>query len=384
VAWYALNQCYSVLNEHLAGRGENKNMPATITGWGHCVPPAIMTNDDIATFLDTNDDWIVERTGIRERRVSHVGSGELGKVAALRALAAAGKAPDDVDAIIFASVSPELLVPSTASIVQKRLGIEDVAAMDLNVGCSGFVYGLAVANGLISTGVAGCVLLVAAERLTWYLDWTDRNTGVLFGDGSGAVVMEAGSDDEGVLAADLGNDGAASGALMVDNFGTAIDRLDHDMLELKFNFDGREIFRRATKGMARSAHAVLERTGCAMDDVDLVIPHQANLRIIQAVGHKLGVGDDKVYVNVNRYGNTSASSIPIALSEALSEGRISAGDLILMPAFGAGLSRGAALLRWGGRVTPLATSDAELPASDATALDILRPVAEAQIARARA
>jgi len=357
-------------------------MPAIITGWGHCVPPAVMTNDDIATILDTNDEWIVERTGIRERRVSHVGSGELGKVAALRALAAAGKAPDAVDAIIFASVSPELLVPSTASIVQKRLGIEDVAAMDLNVGCSGFVYGLAVANGLIDTGVAKCVLLVAAERLTWYLDWTDRNTGVLFGDGSGAVVMEPGGKDEGVLATDLGNDGAAAGALMVDNFGTAIDRLNHDMLELTFNFDGREIFRRATKGMTRSAHSVLESTGHTMDDVNLVIPHQANLRIIQAVGHKLGVGEDKVYVNVNRYGNTSASSIPIALSEALAEDRIDAGDLVLMPAFGAGLSRGAALLRWGSRVTPVATSDAELPAGDATALDILRPVAEAQKARA--
>jgi len=357
-------------------------MPSTITGWGRCVPPAVMTNDDIATILDTSDEWIVERTGIRERRVSHVGSGELARVSASRALAAAGKEPDDVDAIIFASVSPELLVPSTASIVQKRLGIEDVAAMDLNVGCSGFVYGLALANGLITTGVSRCVLLVASERLTWYLDWTDRNTSVLFGDGSGAVIMEAGDDDEGVLAVDIGNDGAAAGALMVDNFGTAIDRLNHDMLELTFNFDGREIFKRATLGMMRSSHTVLAQTGYGIGDVDLVIPHQANLRIIQAVGHKLDVDPEKVYVNVDRFGNTSASSIPIALSEAVDNGRIKPGALILTPAFGAGLSRGAALVRWGQRVEPLGESDAELPPSDATAVELMRPVADAQIARA--
>ena len=356
-------------------------MPAIITGWGRCAPPAVMTNDDIATILDTNHEWIVERTGIHQRHVSHVGSSELARVSASRALAAAGKEPDDVDAIIFASVSPELLVPSTASIVQKKLGIEDVAAMDLNVGCSGFVYGLALANGLIETGVARCVLLVASERLTWYLDWTDRNTGVLFGDGSGAAVLEPGGDDEGVLAVNIGNDGAAAGALMVDNFGTAIDRLHYDILELTFNFDGREIFKRATFGMMRSANAVLGETGNTIDDVDLVIPHQANLRIIQAVGHKLGVESDKVYVNVDRYGNTSASSIPIAMSEALDNGRIAPGSLILMPAFGAGLSRGAALLRWGRRVEPLGESDAELEPCEQTAVELMRPVADAQLSR---
>jgi 3-oxoacyl-[acyl-carrier-protein] synthase-3 len=359
-------------------------MPAIITGWGRCAPPAVMTNDDIATILDTTDEWIVERTGIHQRHVSHVGSGELARVAASRAIAAAGMEPNDVDAIIFASVSPELLVPSTASIVQKRLGIKDVAAMDLNVGCSGFVYGLALANGLIATGVSKCVLLVAAERLSWYLDWTDRNTGVLFGDGSGAVIMEQGADDEGVLAVDIGNNGAAAGALMVENFGTSIDRLQNDMLELAFSFDGREIFKRATLGMMLSSNNVLEETGKTIDDVDIVIPHQANLRIIQAVGHKLGVDPEKVFTNVDRYGNTSAASIPIALSEAMDGGRIEPGSLILMPAFGAGLSRGAALIRWGQRAEPLAESDAELPPTDATAVELMRPVADAQIARARA
>ncbi|MFQ5635500.1 MAG: 3-oxoacyl-ACP synthase, partial [Gammaproteobacteria bacterium] len=175
-------------------------MPAIITGWGRCVPPAVLTNHDLQQIMDTTDEWIVERTGIRERRVSHVGSGELGRVAAQRALAAAGRKPADVDTLIFASVSPELLIPSTASLVQKHLGIKDAAAMDLNVGCSGFVYGLAVANGLIGSGVSRCVLLIAAERLTWYLDWTKRDSAVLFGDGGGAVVLEAGADGEGVLA----------------------------------------------------------------------------------------------------------------------------------------------------------------------------------------
>ncbi len=352
-------------------------MAATITGWGHCAPPAILTNDDLATITDTSDEWIVTRTGIRQRHVSHVNSGQLGLVAAQRALAAAGCSPESLDAIVFASVSPELIIPSTASLIQKRLGVADVAAMDLNVGCSGFVYGLAVVNGLIGSGVCRRVLLVAAERLTWYLDWTRRDVAVLFGDGAGACVLEAGDAEEGLLAADLGNDGAAAGALMVPNFGTAMDRIKHDMLDITVDFDGREIFKRAVTGMVRSTHTVLEQTGHGIDDVDVMIPHQANLRIIDAVGQKLGVASDKVFTNVDRYGNTSAASIPIAISEAVEQGRISAGDLLLMPAFGAGLSRGAALLRWGQRTNPVDQSDAALPESSATGLELIAPNAKA-------
>ncbi|UCG72965.1 MAG: ketoacyl-ACP synthase III [Chromatiales bacterium] len=359
-------------------------MPAIITGWGNCVPPAVATNHDLAQIMDTSDEWIVERTGISERHVSHVGSGELGVVAAQRALAAAGREPNDVDALIFASVSPELLVPSTASLVQKRMGIKDVAAMDLNVGCSGFVYGLAVANGLITSGVCQCVLLIASERLTWYLDWTLRDTAVLFGDGSGAVVMEAGGDDEGVLWAEMGNDGAAADALMVPNFGTSMDRIRHDMLDITVQFDGREIFRRAVKGMTQSGLSVLSHAGYSIDDVQLMIPHQANRRIIDAAGHKLGIDPERVYVNVDRFGNTSAASIPIALAEAMEHKRINAGDLVLFTAFGAGLSRGAALLRWGPRAEPLGVSDAELPPCDATGLEIIRRHAEPMQARAAA
>jgi len=359
-------------------------MPAIITGWGRCVPPAVLTNDDLRQVMDTSDEWIVERTGIRERHVSHVGSGELGKVAAQRALAAAGRAPEDVDAIIFASVSPELLVPSTASLVQKRLGIEDAAAMDLNVGCSGFVYGLALANGLIGSGVSRCVLLIASERLTWYLDWTLRDSAVLFGDGCGAVVMEAGADGEGVLCAELGNDAAAAEALMIPNFGTVMNRVNHNMLDLTMKFDGREVFRRAVKGMTRSGLSVLEQIGCGIDDVQLMIPHQANQRIIDAAGHKLGIAAEKVYVNVDRYGNTSAASIPIALSEAMDQGRIAPGDLLLFPAFGAGLSRGAAVVRWGPRVEALGQSDAELEPCEASGLELIRGNAEAMQAHAAA
>lgn len=356
-------------------------MPAIITGWGRCVPPAVLTNHDLQQIMDTSDEWIVERTGIRERHVSHVGSGELGLVSAQRALAAAGRTAEDVDAVIFASVSPELLIPSTASLVQKRLGIEDAAAMDLNVGCSGFVYGLAVANGLIGSGVARCVLLVASERLTWYLDWTKRDTAVLFGDGSGAVVMEAGGDEEGLLCAELGNDAGAAEALMVPNFGTVMDRVNHDMLELTVMFDGREIFRRAVRGMTRSGLSVLGQTGYDIGDVDLMIPHQANQRIIDAAGHKLGISPEKVYVNVDRFGNTSASSIPIAMSEALDNGRIAAGDLVLFTAFGAGLSRAGAVLRWGSRAEPLGESEAELEPCDQTGLELIARHAEAMQAR---
>lgn len=356
-------------------------MPAIITGWGSCVPPAVLSNADLSQIMDTSDEWIVERTGIRERHVSHVGSGELGELAARRALAAAGRDPEDIDALIFASVSPELLVPSTASLVQRRLGIDDLAAMDLNVGCSGFVYGLALANGLIASGVNQRVLLIAAERLSWYLDWTRRDTAVLFGDGAGAVVLEAGGSDEGILSAEMGNDAAAADALMVPNFGTRMDRVAHDMLELTVNFDGREIFRRAVKGMAESGRSVLRQAGHDLEDVDVLIPHQANRRIIDAAGHRLGIDPGRVYVNVERYGNTSAASIPIALAEAMSEKRIAAGDLVLFTAFGAGLSRGAALLRWGPRVEALGVSDAELPPCRQSGLDLIRRHAEAMQAR---
>jgi 3-oxoacyl-[acyl-carrier-protein] synthase-3 len=356
-------------------------MPATITGWGNCVPPAVATNHDLATIMETSDEWIVERTGIRERHVSHVGSGELGVVAASRALAAAGRQPNDVDTLIFASVSPELLVPSTASLVQKRMGIEDVAAMDLNVGCSGFVYGLALANGLITSEISRCVLLIAAERLTWYLDWTLRDTAVLFGDGAGAVVMETGGAEEGLLWAEMGNDGAAAEALMVPNFGTSMDRIEHKMLDITVQFDGREIFRRAVKGMTQSGLSVLAHAGYAIDDVQIMIPHQANRRIIDAAGSKLGIDPERVYINVDRFGNTSAASIPIALAEAMDRGRISPGDLVLFTAFGAGLSRGAALLRWGPRTRALGGSDAELPPCDATGLEIIRRHADPMLAR---
>ncbi len=359
-------------------------MPAIISGWGHCAPPAVLSNDELATIMDTSDEWIVERTGIRQRHVSHVGSSQLGEVAARRALAAAGRKPQEIDTLIFASVSPELLIPSTASLVQKRLGIADLAAMDLNVGCSGFVYGLALANGLIGSGVSRRVLLIAAERLSWYLDWTLRDTAVLFGDGAGAVVLEAGEESSGLLGADLGNDGAAAEALMVPNFGTSMDRIRQDMLELTVRFDGREIFRRAVKGMLRSGQAALEMAGARLEDIDLLIPHQANRRIIDAAAQKLGIDPDRVVVNVDRYGNTSAASIPIALSEAMDQERIAPGDLLLFTAFGAGLSRGGAVLRWGPRVQPVERSDAELPPCQLSGLELIRERVAAMQARARA
>jgi 3-oxoacyl-[acyl-carrier-protein] synthase-3 len=238
-----------------------------------------------------------------------------------------------------------------------------------------------VANGLITSGVCRCVLLIAAERLTWYLDWTLRDTAVLFGDGSGAVVMEPGGPDEGLLWAEMGNDGAAAEALMVPNFGTSMDRIGHDMLDLTVQFDGREIFRRAVKGMTQSALSVLSHAGYGIDDVRIMIPHQANRRIIDAAGSKLGIDPARVYVNVDRFGNTSAASIPIALAEALDGGRIAPGDLVLFTAFGAGLSRGAALLRWGSRTEPLGQSTASLPPSELSGLELIRRHAEPMLAR---
>ena len=349
---------------------------AQITGWGKCLPPAVLTNHDLAEITDTSDDWIVERTGIRERRISHVNASELGLVAAKRALAAAGRDVNDIGLLIYTGASPDLLIPNTASRLQARLGNKQAAAFDLNSGCTGFTYGLKIANDHIRSYPDSPVLLVGAERLTWYMDWTERNTAVLFGDGAGAAVFEAAQPERGVLTAFLGCDAEAGEALMVPNFGTAMDRFAPDPMRFEIMFDGREIFRRAVKGMTAACQHVLDEVGLQTDDIDLVIPHQANLRIIDSLAHRLGIDHERVVINVQRYGNTSAATIPIAMTEALEEGRIKPGATILMASFGAGLTWGAAIMRWGDRVDVLGTSDAELPACDRTARELIAKAIE--------
>jgi len=349
---------------------------ADITGWGKCMPPAVMTNDDFASVIDTSDEWIRTRSGIAERRVSHVPNSDLAAVAAKRAMAAAGAEPGEIDLLIVATTSGDNIVPSTAAYVQAKTGTLNAAVFDLNAGCSGFIYGLETATAMIRAAGYRKALVIGSERLTWLINFSDRSSGVLFGDGAGAVVLEPSDRECGLLAAHLGCDGRHASILEVPNSGTAGDRFIDDYNVFKINFDGREIFKRAVKGMAGEVRKVLGRLGLSTADIDVIIPHQANLRIIESLAHFLRVPMEQVAVNIERYGNTSAATIPVALCELLELGRIRPGDRVLLAAFGAGLTRAAGVIRWGERVTPLGESDAELPPCDKTALELFADAIE--------
>ena len=346
---------------------------ANITGWGKCLPPAALSNDHLSTFLDTSDDWIYSRTGIRSRRIAHVNTSALATVAAQHALAAAGLTADQLDCIILATASPDTLVPSAASSVQRNLGASHAAVFDINAACTGFIYGLSVGSALIKAGTMQRVLVIGAERLTHYLDWTQRDTAVLFGDGAGAVVLEASEQPLGLIADKLGCDAEANDILAIANSGTGRERFAHTDGLFDVNFEGKEIFKRAVKGMAEAAAHVLEQAGLTAADIDLLLPHQANVRIIETLAKKMAMPNAKVMINIEQYGNTSAATVPIALCEALEQGRIKPGAMLLTAAFGAGLTWGAGVIRWGERVTPLHVSDAALPPCEHTALELLAP-----------
>jgi 3-oxoacyl-[acyl-carrier-protein] synthase-3 len=347
---------------------------AAITGWGKCLPPAVLGNDGFASFLDTSDEWITTRTGIRERRVSHVSLGELGHVAARRALAAAGLDPRELELIVFGSCSFDDQVPSMASGVQLALGATRAGAMDVNTACTSFLYGLSTATAMIRSGVVKNALVIGGELITPFMDWKNRNVAVLFGDGAAAVVLEASDREEGVLAEKLGCFGDARETLRVHGIGTRYADMSHLFGDTTWVFEGQDIFKRAVLGMSQACEDVLGRRGLAPSAIDLVVPHQANLRIIEAVAKRAGVPMDRVFVNVQRYGNMSAATVPVALCEALEEGRVRPGALLLLPAFGAGLTWCAHLVRWGERTRPLATSDATLPPCDKTGLELVREI----------
>ncbi|ART78860.1 ketoacyl-ACP synthase III [Oceanisphaera avium] len=346
---------------------------ANITGWGKCLPPAALSNDDLSTFLDTSDDWIYSRTGIRSRRIAHVNTSDLATVAAHHALAAAGLTPDQLDGIILATASPDTLVPSAASSVQRNLGATKAAVFDINAACTGFIYGLSVGSALIKAGTMERVLVIGAERLTHYLDWTQRDTAVLFGDGAGAVIIEACEQPLGLIADKLGCDAEANDILAIPNSGTARERFAQTDGLFSVNFEGKEIFKRAVKGMGEAAAEVLTQAGLNGEDIDLLLPHQANVRIIDTLAKKMNLPSEKIMVNLEQYGNTSAATVPIALCDALEQERIKPGALLLTAAFGAGLTWGAGVIRWGERTTPVATSEAQLPPCTQTALELLAP-----------
>lgn len=348
-------------------------MNAEITGWGKCMPPNVLSNHDLEQLVDTSDEWITTRTGIKERRISHVEVSDMAAVAGLRALAAAGKEPEDVDLILLATCTADSLIPSAASIVQKKIGALNCAAMDLNAACSGFVYGLVVGSSMIQAGISRTVLLIAAEKLHHVTDFTDRTTCVLFGDGAGAVVLEPTAEAHGLLSSDLGLDGSVYHILQTPVDGSMGDRVPPDPSQSGVSMEGQEVFRRAVTKMSESSTNALERAGFDVGDVDLLIPHQANVRIIDATARKLGLDDTKVYVNIHSYGNTSAATIPVALTEALEQGRIQPGSTVVFTAFGGGLSWGSVVYRWGSRVDPIGESDAELPPPDRDTMELLQP-----------
>jgi 3-oxoacyl-[acyl-carrier-protein] synthase-3 len=303
--------------------------------------------------------------------VSHVPVSDLAAVAGHRALAAAGLEPEEVDLLIVATCSPDTVIPSTAAHVQKKMGADNAAVFDLNAGCSGFIYSLEVATAMIRAAGYQKVLVIGAERITWFLNWSMRDTAVLFGDGAGAVMVEPCEEEYGLLASHLGCEGDALEALLVPNFGTAGNRFVDNYAKFDVSFDGREIFRRAVRGMAKEINHVLTDLGLTNKDIDIIIPHQANARIIESLASHLSVPMSQVALNIQHYGNTSAATIPVAMCELLEDGRIKPGDRLLLAAFGAGLTRGAGLIRWGERVTPLAESEAELPPCNQTALEIM-------------
>jgi len=325
---------------------------AQIIGWGRHVPEKVITNHDLEQIVDTSDEWIRTRTGIEERRVvvnPQETSATLALQAARQALDVADVHPSKIDLIICATSTPEHIFPSTASVVQDALGASNAGAFDLSAACSGFVYGLSMARGQILAGDAEYVLVIGAETMSRLVDWTDRNTCVLFGDGAGALLVAASDVPGGIMAVELGSDGSGAELLSVPAGGSAMP----PSLETVSNgshyvqMDGKAVFRFATRVVASATRHVLEKTGMTPDDVDMVIPHQANLRIIQnSVEKQLKIPAEKIYVNLQKYGNTSAASIPIALCEAIEEGKITPGSNLVFVGFGGGLTWAACAVKW--------------------------------------
>jgi 3-oxoacyl-[acyl-carrier-protein] synthase-3 len=319
--------------------------PISITGISCHVPERVLTNEEVARMVDTSDEWIVERTGIRERRIAAPDEAlsDLALPAARAALEQAGRKPGEVDLLIVATVTPDMMFPTTAAILADVLGAPDAAAYDLLAGCTGFVYAVGQAYGMLAGGLADCALVVGGDVLSRILDWTDRSTCVLFGDGAGAVVVER-VEKGGFLGFELGADGGGGIHLSLPGSGSRM--ADEAVRQGFVHMNGREVYKFATRVLVSSAQKLLEECGVSVDEVDVYVPHQANVRIIDHAVRHLGIPEDRVVINVDRYGNTSSGSIPLALWEALREGRVRNGDLVLMTGMGAGLTWGSALMEW--------------------------------------
>ncbi|MEK4525965.1 MULTISPECIES: beta-ketoacyl-ACP synthase III [Paenibacillus] len=328
----------------------NNLRPVGIIGTGKYVPEKILTNSDLEKMVDTNDEWIVSRTGIKERHIAapDQATSDLAYEAAIKALESAGMTGSDLDLIIVATITPDSSFPSTACILQDKLGAKGAAAFDLSAACSGFVYGLASATSFIQSGMYNNALVIGADCLSRITDYTDRNTCVLFGDGAGAVVVGEVPEGRGFKAFDLGAEGAGGSLLQMEGGGSRLPATAETVENKKhyINMNGREVFKFAVRVMGTATIEVLRKAGMERTDVDLFVPHQANIRIIQSAMQRLELPEEKVVVNVDKYANTSAASIPLALVEAAEEGRMKAGDTVLMVGFGGGLTWGASVLIW--------------------------------------
>jgi 3-oxoacyl-[acyl-carrier-protein] synthase III len=326
------------------------SIKAKILGTGSYLPSRILSNKDLEKMVDTNDEWIVERTGIRERRIidDSDNCSDLAYRAALKALESSGTSPDELDLIIVATISPDYIFPATACIVQDKLGAKKAAAFDLEAACSGFVYALTVAEKFIISGAYKRVLVIGSEALSRIIDYTDRSTCILFGDGAGAVVLGPSSDGSGILSSDLGSDGSGGSALNIPAGGTR-RVASHKTVDERLHYmrmDGKEVFKFAVRVIGKSTGAALEKAGLQYSDISYLIPHQANTRIIDAAAKRLDMSHDRVHSNIDRYANTSAASIPIALDEAVRDGKIKSGDNVVLVGFGGGLTWASSVIRW--------------------------------------
>jgi 3-oxoacyl-[acyl-carrier-protein] synthase III len=314
-----------------------------ITGLGVHVPATVVTNDDLAKFVDTSDEWIIERTGIRERRFATQDEAltDIARPACVQALASAGVEPSSIDLVLCATVTPDMMFPTSSALLADQLGMPDAAAYDLLAGCTGFVYAIAQAYGMLASGLSRRALVVGGDVLSKILDFEDRSTLVLFGDGAGAVVMEP-VERGGFLGFELGADGGGGGSLWLPGSGSR--HFDDPESQIKMN--GREVYKFATRVLVASAQKLLDEVGMTVDDVDVYVPHQANIRIIDHAARKLGFPPEKVVVNVQKYGNTSSGSIPLALADAAADGMLKPGSKVLMTGMGAGLTWGSGLIEW--------------------------------------
>lgn len=326
------------------------NKKSYISGTGYYVPQKVLTNIDLEKMVDTSDEWITTRTGIKERRIANKNetASTMGAEAAKKAMESAGITAEDIDLILTATITPDMVFPATAALIQNIIGAKNAGILDIEAACSGFIYGITIANQFIKTGEYKNILVIASEVLSRITDWEDRNTCVLFGDAAGAAVVSESVSESEIIATYLGGDGSYKELLYMPA-GGSLYPVSEETLKNRMHYikmKGNETFKLAVTKMCESAEIVIKKAGISPADVSLLIPHQANLRIIQAVQKRLNLEDDKVFVNLQKYGNTSAATIPVALAEAVESGKIKRGDIVLLVAFGGGFTWGSAVIRW--------------------------------------